>query len=100
VLFRSWLLHIRHNLGDRIHFWPFDGWDIPEGRSVIAESYPALWSKDFPIEDRTQDQHDAFSIAAWVSRADHLEGLASLFTPKLSQADQATARIEGWILGV
>jgi hypothetical protein len=95
-----WLLHIRKNLGDRIHFWPFDGWTIPEGRSVIAESYPALWSKYFPIQDRTQDQHDAFSIAAWVSRTDHLDGLASVFTPDLSEADQATARIEGWILGV
>ena len=54
----------------RVHFWPFDGWDIPAGRSAIAEVYPALWSRGFANEGRTGDQHDAFSIAAWLSRAD------------------------------
>jgi hypothetical protein len=24
-----WLHFIRHRLGDRVHFWPFDGWEIP-----------------------------------------------------------------------
>src|ERR1035437_11124900 len=24
-----------------IHFWLFDGWEIPEGKSVVAEVYPA-----------------------------------------------------------
>jgi hypothetical protein len=24
-----WLRYIRERLGKRIHFWPFDGWDIP-----------------------------------------------------------------------
>jgi hypothetical protein len=38
-----WLRHIRLKLGDQVHFWPFDGWDIPSGRSTIAEVYPALW---------------------------------------------------------
>ena len=56
-------------LGDQVHFWPFDGWDIPVGRSAIAEVYPALWSPGFAREDRTGDQHDAYSIAAWLSRA-------------------------------
>src|SRR2546423_9792323 len=46
-----------------IHFWPFDGWSVPPDRSVIAEVYPALWSKSFPPEERTPDQHDAFAIA-------------------------------------
>ena len=47
-----------------VHFWPFGGWDIPAGRSAIAEVYPALWSRDFPREGRTGDEHDAYSIAA------------------------------------
>jgi hypothetical protein len=32
-----WLRFIRQRLGERVHFWPFDGWDIPVGRSAIAE---------------------------------------------------------------
>ena len=42
-----WLRFIRQRLGARVHFWPFDGWDIPAGRSAIAEVYPALWSRGF-----------------------------------------------------
>jgi hypothetical protein len=26
-----WLRFIRQRLGTRVHFWPFDGWDIPAG---------------------------------------------------------------------
>ena len=36
-----WLRFIRQRLGARVHFWPFDGWDIPVGHSAIAEVYPA-----------------------------------------------------------
>ncbi|MGL4440044.1 MAG: DUF262 domain-containing protein [Bosea sp. (in: a-proteobacteria)] len=32
-----WLRFIRQRLGTRVHFWPFDGWAIPAGRSAIAE---------------------------------------------------------------
>ena len=48
-----WLRFIRQRLGERVHFWPFDGWDIPAGRSAVAEVYPALWSRSFAREDRT-----------------------------------------------
>jgi hypothetical protein len=51
----SWLRFIRQWLGPRVHFWPFDGWDIPAGRSAIAEVYPALWSRGFARQDRTGD---------------------------------------------
>ncbi len=37
-----WLRFIRQRLGDRVHFWPFDGWDIPEGRSTVAEARVVL----------------------------------------------------------
>ena len=40
-----WLRFIRQRLGERVHFWPFDGWDIPAGRSAVAEVYPALWNR-------------------------------------------------------
>jgi hypothetical protein len=95
-----WLRYIRERLGRHIHFWPFDGWKIPADCSAVAEVYPALWSLDYAREDRTGDQHDAYSIAAWLSRADHEETLAALFEPDLSPQEQAVARVEGWILGV
>jgi hypothetical protein len=95
-----WLRFIRAQLGERVHFWPFDGWDIPPGRSVVAEVYPALWSRGFAREDRTGDQHDAYSIAAWPSRADRDGSLATFLKPDLSPQEQAVAQVEGWILGV
>jgi hypothetical protein len=95
-----WLWYIRQRLGDRINFWPFDGWDIPAGRSAVAEVYPALWSRDFGKEDRKSDQHDAYSIAAWLSRADRDGRLAALLDTDLSPPERAAAQVEGWILGV
>ena len=44
-------------------------WNIPTGNSAIAEVYPSLLSRRLANEDRIRDQHDAFSIAAWLSRA-------------------------------
>ena len=70
-----WLRFIRQQLGERVRFWPFDGWDIPAGRSAIAKVYPALSSHGFDREGRTDDQHDAYSIAA--SALDHLNASES-----------------------
>jgi hypothetical protein len=95
-----WLRFIRQRLGARVHFWPFDGWDIPAGRSAITEVYPALWSRGFAREDRTGDQHDAFSIAAWLSIADRDGRLAAVLNPGLTAAERSVAQVEGWILGV
>jgi hypothetical protein len=95
-----WLRFIRQRLGDRVHFWPFDGWDIPAGRSAIAEVYPALWSRGFVNQGVTGDQHDAFSIAAWLSHADRDGSLAAFLNPDLSPPERAMAKVEGWILGV
>ena len=91
---------IRQGLGDRVHFWPFDGWDIPAGRSAATEVYPALWSRSFARGDRTGDQHDAYSIAGWLSRADRDGSLAAFLKPALTPSERAKARVEGWILGV
>jgi hypothetical protein len=95
-----WLRFIRQRLGPRVHFWPFDGWDIPAGRSVIAEVYPSLWSRSFAPEGRTPDQHDAFCIAAWLARADRDCTLVGFLKPDLSSVEYAVAQVEGWILGV
>jgi len=67
---------------------------------VIAEVYPALWSREFPREGRTSDQHDAFSVAQWLRRADRDGSLKKYFSPKLSAQESGVAGVEGWILGV
>jgi hypothetical protein len=94
-----WLRFIRQRLGPRVHFWPFDGWDIP-GCSAIAEVYPSLWSRNFAREERNGDQHDAYSAAAWMRRADLDGSLAAFLNPSLATPERAVAQVEGWILGV
>jgi len=95
-----WLRYLRQKLADKIHFWPFDGWEFPPGRSVIAEVYPSLWSRGFAREERSQDQHDAYSVARWLRQAD-LDGRISAFmAPSLTSSEHTLAQVEGWILGV
>jgi hypothetical protein len=95
-----WLRYIRQKVGSRVHFWPFDGWVIPAGRSAIAEVYPSLWTWGFQMEERTLDQHDAFSVAAWMRQADHDGSLGGFLQPCLTPSERAGAGYEGWILGV
>jgi hypothetical protein len=95
-----WLRFIRHKMGGRVHFWPFDGWRIPGGLSTIVEVYPALWSRGFAQEGRTSHQQDAWSVAEWLRRADLDGGLQGFLEPSLSSEDRVVAQVEGWILGV
>jgi hypothetical protein len=95
-----WLRYLRQNLGDRVHFWPFDGWIVPPNSSVLAEVYPALWNRVFPCEGRTADQQDAFATAEWLRRADANGTLAKFLCPEIESLDRKTAEIEGWILGI
>ncbi len=95
-----WLRHIRQHARGRIHFWPFDGWDVPPSCSVIAEVYPALWNRTFPAERRTADQQDAFAVAKWLQGADCDGSLEGYFHPQIEPKEREKAEIEGWILGV
>ncbi len=95
-----WLRFIRMGLGSRVHFWSFDGWAIPAGRSAVAEVYPALWRHDFPRADRTNDQHDAYCAAEWLRRADRDGSLAGFLHPGLTPNARTVGKVEGWILGV
>jgi hypothetical protein len=95
-----WLRYIRQHVKDGVHFWPFDGWNVPPGRSVVAEVYPALWSRTFPSEGRTPDHQDAFATAEWLRRADMDGSLEKFLRPELEPHDRKKAEIEGWTLGV
>ena len=95
-----WLLFIRRHAAGLVHFWPFDGWQPPAGRSVVAEVYPALWNRTFPTGTRTSDQHDAYSVAAWFRNTDTAGRLGECFHPMLTPSERAQAEAEGWILGV
>ena len=95
-----WLRYLRQRLRDTAFFWPFDGWKIPPNRSVVAEVYPSLWRHGFDREGRTPDQHDAYSIAAWIRNADRDGSLASYFDLALQRDERDQASIEGWILGL
>lgn len=95
-----WLQYLCKQLENRVHFWPFDGWGIPAGRSAVLEVYPSLWRHSFSREGRSADQHDAYSAAAWMCRADLDGSLSEFFNPCLDADKREQARIEGWIVGV
>ncbi len=95
-----WLLYLRRQLGGRVHFWPFDGWQIPSGRSAVVEVYPALWKHAYAANGRSTDQHDAYSVAAWLRQADLDGQLGNFLNPQLTPPERTVAQVEGWILGV
>lgn len=95
-----WLRYLRRECERQIHFWPFDGWGIPKDTSVVAEVYPSLWMRRFPQDDRNNHQHAAYSVSAWLRRADMNDSLPLYFNPPLDRHERTRAEIEGWILGV
>lgn len=95
-----WLLYLRKNCKRQIHFWPFDGWEIPEGKSVVVEVYPSLWTRRFPRDDRDGDEQAAYAAAAWLQRSDRSGTLNLFLNPGLTDEERSIAKIEGWILGV
>jgi hypothetical protein len=95
-----WLRYLRQQVRTPLHFWPFDGWLVPSGFSALVEVYPALWSRGFANDGRSADQHDAYSIAAWMREADLDGRLTTFFAPSLTPAERVAADVEGWILGV
>jgi hypothetical protein len=95
-----WLKRIREVVGDRVHFWPFDGWLPPAGKSVIAEVYPSIFRNRYPKEDRTADEQDAYAVARWLAEMSDRGELGRYWNPPLSEAEWVIAGREGWILGV
>lgn len=95
-----WLLYLKKNCKRSVHFWPFDGWEVPEGKSVVTEVYPALWMRRFPRGERDGDEQAAYAASAWLERADLNGSLGSYFNPPFTPEERQVAKIEGWILGV
>src|ERR1017187_3516354 len=95
-----WLLYMRNECKRPIHFWPFDGWEVPQGSSVVAEVYPSLWGRRFDRDGRGGDEHAAYAVAAWLQRADRNGSLGNYWNPPLTEEERKVAAIEGWILGV
>ncbi len=95
-----WLRFIRQRVKDGVHFWPFDGWNVPHGRSVVTEVYPALWNRTFPSEARNFHQQDAYAVARWMQAADFDGSLEKYLNPRLEPEERKKAEIEGWILGI
>lgn len=93
-----WLRFIRKRL-PQVHFWPFDGWQPAQQATVIVEAYPRLCSAAYNTEDRTPDQHDAYSVARWLSEATASGEIDALLQPLLKQDMARAAAVEGWILG-
>lgn len=99
-----WLRYLRQRVGGKLHFWPFDGWQIPEGKSVVAEVYPSIFRSRYPRQERTiertPDQQDAYAVARWLEETSRRGFLASYFSPPLTDDERRLAEREGWILGV
>lgn len=95
-----WLRYLRAQCAGKVYFWPFEGWEILAGRSAVVEIYPSLWMRRFPRDGRNADQHAAYSVAAWLQRADVNGWLPRYFDPPLTPEERAIAKVEGWILGV
>jgi hypothetical protein len=90
-----WLRYIRQHAKDRVHFWPFYGRSVVPNCSVVAEVYPAIWSRTFPSAGRTPDQQVAFATAEWLRRADCDGSLGKFLHPELEAHERKTAEVEG-----
>lgn len=95
-----WLKYLRDDVGDRIHFWPFDGWTPPTDKAVIVEVYPSIFRNRYAREDRSPDEQDAYATAHWLRDMTERGALARYFDPPLTEGERAIAEREGWILGV
>ena len=98
-----WLRYIRRRLKEervKVQFWPFDGWNICENRSVVVETYPRIWKDKVKCKGDSEHQQDAYAVARRMYEMDKEGSLGGCFKPKLNEKGYARAKKEGWILGV
>jgi hypothetical protein len=94
-----WLRWLRGQTGDGVHFWPFDGFEVPRGKSVVAEVYPRIFLRRYETGLK-DDERDAWLVCRWLKDRDERDCLARCFQPPLDEEERRQARVEGWILGV
>ncbi len=97
-----WLDRIRRDplLEGRVHFWPFDGFEVPAGVSIIVEVYPAIFRRRYPDVGRDVHQQDAYATSRWLQEVHNRGFLNRYLKPPLTASEGRLARYEGWILGV
>lgn len=99
-----WIKRLRVVTRDRVHFWPFDGFDVPAERSIVAEVYPALfwrrYRKELAGAGESSDERDARAVCRWLQQRDEAGLLSRHLNPPLSSNEREVALLEGWILGV
>jgi hypothetical protein len=94
-----WILFLKHQLGERLHIWPFDGRDVPAGKSALVEVRPAMSRNLMPVAALDAGQKDAFATASWLKETDGSGALPDLLQPALSQPERLVCGVEGLILG-
>jgi hypothetical protein len=67
---------------------------------VIAEVTPDILRNRFPREERSEDDHDAYALCAWLQERDRFGLIDRYFQPALTAEEQERTRLEGWILGI
>jgi hypothetical protein len=92
-----WLSYLRRS---GAHFWPFDGWQVDFGRSLVAEVRPARLRHRYPKAGAGAEEQDAYAICAWLQDRDRHHLLRPYFEPPLTDEEKERAKLEGWILGV
>jgi len=96
-----WLLRLKEQTGDSVHFWPFDGFEIPVGKSVVTEVYPSLFRRLFTAPSHLNEhQRDAWLVSRWLQDRDQAGLLSAYFSPPLTPSERDAVKLEGWILGV
>jgi hypothetical protein len=97
-----WLRFIRRHprIMGKVHFWPFDGFDIPEDQTVIVEVYPSIFRRRYKRVFKSPDEHDAYSIARWFQENEGQDTLGYYFKPPLPDSLIEQVMLEGWILGI
>ncbi len=95
-----WLKWLRDEVGERLHFWPFDGWHVPAGKSVIAEVHPPVFRRRYAGEQREEPAQGAYATARWMADMAARDALAACFEPPLTAMERDVASLEGWMLGV
>jgi hypothetical protein len=53
-----------------------------------------------PKDGRDSDEQAAYTVAAWLQRADQNGSLDGFFRPNLTAEEREVGAVEGWILGL